>query len=515
MKQIEIMDTTLRDGEQMQGISFTPSEKLTIAEILLSKVKVDRLEVASARVSEGEQKGVEKIVDWANKFGFTEKLEILTFVDYDKSANWAIQTGITCINLLTKGSLKHCEQQLKKTPKEHRDDIEKTLKYAFSKNLSVNVYLEDFSNGILCSPDYLFAQIDFLKNFPIKRIMLPDTLGVMEPFCVFENIKKIIEKYPDLHFDFHPHNDYGLATANALAAVKAGAAGVHLSVNGMGERAGNASLDEVCVGLRDFLNVNINIEEKELFTASQYVEIFSGQRMQANKPIYGKNSFTQTAGVHADGDKKGDLYVNRLKPERFGRHREYALGKLSGKANLEMNLKELGISLSEEKKNTLLQTIIELGDKKTIVSVTDLPFIINDIFETKTNNDFKVLNFSINSTYKLKSIANVRCSFQGKEAEESSQGDGGYDAFMNALKIILKQFEIQMPKLIDYTVEIPPGGRTNALVQTIITWEIIQPNGETKRVTTKGLNHDQNTAAIEATLKIINFILSVTPSVIT
>ena len=162
--------------------------------------------------------------------------------------------------------------------------------------------------------------------------------------------------------------------------------------------------------------------------------------------------------------------------------------------------------LSEEKKNILLQTIIKLGDEKKTVFATDLPFIINDIFETKTNNDFKVLNFSINSTYKLKSIANVRCSFRGKEAEEAAQGDGGYDAFMNALKKILKQFELQIPKLTDYTVEIPPGGRTNAMVQAVITWEVEQQDGKVKKITTKGLNHDQNTAAIEATLKIINFI---------
>ena len=154
MRQIEIMDTTLRDGEQMQGISFTPSEKLTIAEILLSKVKVDRLEITSARVSDGEQKGVGKIVEWADKFGFTDKLELLTFIDYDKSINWAVQSGVKCINLLTKGSLKHCEQQLKKTQKEHQNDIERTLEYAFSKNINVNVYLDDFSNGIINSPDY-------------------------------------------------------------------------------------------------------------------------------------------------------------------------------------------------------------------------------------------------------------------------------------------------------------------------------------------------------------------------
>lgn len=506
--QLEIMDTTLRDGEQMQNISYTPTEKLTIAQILLSEVMVDRIEIASARVSNGEKDGVRKIVNWAEKNNLIQKLEVLTFVDYDQSVEWTISTGVKRINLLTKGSLKHCRKQLKKTPKEHQADIEKTLNYAFKKNLKVNVYLEDFSNGILESPDYLFGQIDFLCQFPIERIMLPDTLGILNPFSTYDSIKKTVSRYPNVRFDFHSHNDYGLGTANSLSAVKAGVSGVHVAVNGMGERAGNAPLDEVCVGIKDFFDFPLCIEEKKLFHASQYVEMFSGHRIATNKPIYGKNVFTQTAGVHADGDKKGNLYSNRLLPERFGRKREYALGKLSGKANLEMNLKELGMELSEEKKAILLNKIIELGDKKSNVTMADLPYIISDIFETRKNTPFKILNFSITSTYQLKPMAIVKCSYKGKEAEASGSGEGGYDAFMNALTNILKHFEIPLPYLIDYCIEIPPGGRTNALVQAVITWEVISKDKIPQTITTKGVNYDQNTAAIEATMKIVNFIIA-------
>ncbi len=504
---LEIMDTTLRDGEQMQNISYTPSEKLTITQILLSELNVNRVEIASARVSSGERNGVVKIVEWATAQGYLDALEVLTFVDYDKSVDWAVSTGIRRINLLTKGSLKHCQLQLKKTPEEHQADIQKTVEYAISKGLEVNIYLEDFSSGIIDSPDYLYGQIDFLATLPIKRIMLPDTLGILEPFSTYEYICGIVKKYPNLRFDFHSHNDYGLGTANSLAAIKAGIHGVHVAVNGMGERAGNAPLDEVCTAAKDFIDKKLTIDESKLFIASQHVEMFSGHKMATNKPIYGKNVFTQTAGVHADGDKKGGLYVNRLIPERFGRRREYALGKLSGKANLDINLKELGIELSDEKKSILLNKIIELGDKKSHIGVADLPYIISDIFESRKNSPFQVLNYSINSTYQLRPTATVKCSFNGSEVEEFGQGHGGYDAFMSALRRILTKFEIKIPRLMDYCVEIPPGGRTDALVQAIITWQIELDDGSVRSITTKGIDYDQNAAAIEATLKIINYIV--------
>ncbi len=502
------MDTTLRDGEQMQNVSYPAEEKLTISKILLTEVKVDRLEVTSARISAGEKQSIMRILDWAKEANLVDKFEILSFVDKDKSVDWAKSVGVTQINLLTKGSLKHCAEQLKKTPEQHAQDIQETVQYAIDNGVGVNVYLEDFSNGIKTSPDYVYKLIDVLLKLQVKRIMLPDTLGILNPFDTYEHLSALVTKYPEAHFDFHAHNDYGLATANTLAAVKAGVQGVHATINGMGERAGNAPLDEIVVGLKDFLEIRTNIDKKKLHKISQYVEMFSGIRMASNKPIYGKNVFTQTAGIHADGDKKGNLYGNKLAPERFARRRKYALGKLSGKANLDMSLKELSIDLNEDEKKVLLQKIIELGDKKEVVTTEDLPYLISDIFETPTNIQFKLSRCSINSTYGLKSFAAVQCVYQAETKEAYSNGDGGYDAFMNALRKILEGFQIPIPQLQDYEVTIPPGGQTDALVQAAITWQIKLKNGDETTITTRGVNPDQNIAAIEATVKMVNRIVN-------
>ncbi len=500
---IEIMDTTLRDGEQMQNVSYTPEEKLTISKILLTEVKVDRLEVASARVSKGEQQSVLKMLEWAKEVDLVDKFEILGFIDKNKSIDWAKSVGIKRVNLLTKGSLKHCTEQLKKSPEQHIKDIQETILYAAENDIQINIYLEDFSNGIMTSSDYVYTLIDALLTLPVIRIMLPDTLGIFQPFETFEYITDIIKRYPTTHFDFHSHNDYGLATANAMAAVKAGIQGIHATVNGMGERAGNGSLDEIVVSVKDFLAIDFNIDEKKLYKASKYIEMFSGQRMATNKPIYGKNVFTQTAGIHADGDKKGNLYDNRLIPSRFDRKRKYALGKLSGKANLEMSLKELSIEITEEEKKILLRKIIELGDKKEVITTEDLPYLIKDIFETTEDLPFKLMHCSINSTYELKSIAAVQCSYKNKLFDAYADGNGGYDAFMNALRKILTEFNIQVPQLLDYEVTIPPGGKTDALVQATISWQI-----DSNTITSRGINPDQNMAAIEATVKLINTIIT-------
>jgi (R)-citramalate synthase len=503
LRKIEIMDTTLRDGEQMQGVSYTSEEKLLISQILLTEVKVDRLEITSAKASAGEKESVSMITRWADQSGYLDKLEILSFVD-TASIDWSKSVGIKRINLLTKASLKHCTEQLRKTPQQHFDDIEKIVSYAVKNHIEVNIYLETFSNGMQDSPEYLFSMIDRLKTMPIKRIMLPDTLGILNPFNTFEYVSEILKKYPGMHFDFHSHNDYGLGVANILGAVKAGIHGVHVTVNGLGERAGNASLDEVVVGLKDFFNVKTNVVEKNLMKISKLIETFSGQRMCSNKPIFGSNVFIQTAGVHADGDKKGNLYFNPLIPERFGRTREYALGKLSGKANLDMNLKKLGIDLDEEKKKILLTKIIDLGDKKKNITTEDIPYLISDIFDTKEELKFKLLNCVINTTYSLKPFAAIKCSYKGEEFDAYDYGDGGYDAFMNALRQILTKFDISIPKLVDYSVNIPPGGKTDALVQTTISWEI---KGGQKPIITRGVNPDQIIAAIEATIKLINAIV--------
>lgn len=505
---VEIMDSTLRDGEQTNGVSFLPHEKLMMARMLLGEVNVDRIEVASARVSEGEKEAVRMICRYAEQIGKLEKVEVLGFVDGHASVDWIAECGGKVINLLAKGSLKHCTHQLQKTPQEHIDDIKETVEYAFSQGLAVNLYLEDWSNGMKDSPDYVYQLMDeltLLSPSSIKRFMLPDTLGVMNPLQVIEYFRKMIKRYPETHFDFHAHNDYDLAVSNSLAAVLSGAKGLHVTVNGLGERCGNAPMASVQAILKDQFHAKTGIKENKLNGISRLVEGYSGIAVAPNQPIVGENVFTQVAGVHADGDSKDKLYYNELIPERFGRKREYALGKNSGRANISKNLEELGLELTPEQTRRVTQRITELGDKKEIVTQEDLPYIVSDVLKHDAPEDkVKLISYVVSTAYGLKPGANIKVEINGKQYDGSAVGDGQYDAFVKALRYIYKKYlNRTFPILANYQVSIPPGGRTDALVQTVITWHY--NNGLLR---TRGLDADQTEAAIKATFKMLNIVES-------
>lgn len=499
------MDTTLRDGEQTSGVSFVPHEKLIIARMLLQQVNVDRIEVASARVSEGEKEAVKNICRWARQAGMLDRVEVLGFVDGKVSLDWINDCGCRNINLLCKGSERHCRFQLKKTPEEHIADIRKSLEYASQLGISVNLYLEDWSNGMKDSPDYVFNFVETLKDSGIKRFMLPDTLGVLNPLEVMDYMRQMVRRFPGLRFDFHAHNDYDLAISNVLAAVLSGCRGIHTSVNGLGERAGNAPLSSVQAILKDHFHATTNIRENKLNEISRIVESYSGIAVPPNKPIIGESVFTQVAGVHADGDNKNNLYCNDLLPERFGRKREYALGKNSGKANILKNLEELGLELSPEQTRRVTERIIELGDKKQLVTQEDLPYIVSDVLKhSAPETRVRLLSYLVSTAYGLKPMASVKLEVNGQVYEESAVGDGMYDAFVRAVRHIYKyKLERSFPWLTNYVVSIPPGGRTDALVQTSITWMY----GD-KIYRTRALDADQTEAAIKATIKMLNIIES-------
>jgi D-citramalate synthase len=212
--------------------------------------------------------------------------------------------------------------------------------------------------------------------------------------------------------------------------------------------------------------------------------------------------FTQVAGVHADGDKKKNLYHNDLVPERFGRSREYALGKNSGKANILKNLEALGIEVDDEAAKKVTARIIELGDKKELVSPDELPYIVSDILKNGIDNqEIQILNYSLNLTDGMRPTATVKISIRGEVYQQSAAGDGQYHAFSKAMYKIYKSLNKPTPELLDYVVVIPPGGKTNAYVQTIITWRF-----DGKIFKTRGLDVDQTAAAIKATIKMLNMI---------
>ncbi len=500
-KNLIILDTTLRDGEQTTGVSFSEGEKLSVAKILLEDVRVDRIEIASARVSEGEFKGAKRVFEWAAAKGHLEKVEVLGFIDDRISLQWIADAGGKVVNLLCKGSLNHVTGQLRKSPEEHLTDIRKVIANAQEMGIRVNVYLEDWSNGMRNSKAYVHFLVQNLIKEPVARIMLPDTLGVLDPDETYDFCKEMIETYPDVAFDFHAHNDYDLAIANVFHAIKAGIRCVHTTVNGLGERAGNAPLSSVIATIKDHLKMSANVNESQLNKVSKLVESFSGIRIPTNKPLIGEFVFTQCSGIHADGDNKNNLYFNDLLPERFGRTRQYALGKTSGKANIKKNLEELGIELDPESLKKVTQRIIELGDQKEMVTLDELPYIVADVLDSDIiEQKIKVVNFSVNHTMGLRPIANVCLEIEGKQYEEYSDGNGQYDAFVTALRKIYKRLKKPFPKLVDYVVTIPPGGKTEALVETVITWQ------GTREFKTKGLDPDQNAAAIKATTRMLNII---------
>lgn len=500
---IEILDTTLRDGEQTSGVSFSAAEKLSITRLVLNTLHVPRIEVASARVSSGEFESAKSICQWAQEGGLIDRIEILGYIDGGKSIEWVRRAGGHVINLLAKGSERHCRQQLGKEPEEHYADVAREIAMAHERGLEVNLYLEDWSNGVRASKQYLYRFMDLLKDLPVRRFILADTLGIMNPNQVYEYCKRMVTRYPTLHFDFHAHNDYDLATSNAFAAGLVGIKGLHVTINGLGERAGNAPLAAVVAMTHDMLHKDTGIDEKQIYAVSHIVESFSGVVVAQNEPIIGENVFTQTAGIHADGDRKHDLYCNDLLPERFGRKREYALGKLSGEASIKENLLDLGIELGKKYVHKVTERIVQLGDKKEMVTQDDLPYIVADIVKRDPNlNKVQIVNYALSLSHGLHPTATVKLQIEGQEYEQSASGDGQFDAFIKAItKIYRENLHRTLPRLTNYTVSIPPHGNTDALVMTNITWNL---DGHV--IKTRGLEVDQIEAAISATLKMLNLI---------
>lgn len=385
---VHVMDTTLRDGEQTPGVTFTPDEKLAIAQVLLRDVGVDRVEVASACVSEGERQAARRVAAWARGEGMLDRVEVLGFCDGARSAEWVAETGAQSMNLLTKGSEAHCRRQLGRVPEEHVAAVRETVAAARARGVSVTgAYLEDWSRGIADSPDYVLALARAALEAGVPRIFLADTVGCLAPHDVSRHVGTMRTAFPAAWFEFHAHDDYGLATANCLAAVAAGANAVHTSVNGLGERAGNASLTETVVVLHDHAGVHTGVNERALHEAARFVAACSGKALAGNAPVVGDDVFTQTAGVHADGDRKGDLYVSRLAAERFGRARAYALGKHSGRASVEVNLERLGLRVPETVRDRVLSRVVARGDEKRTVSPAELRAFVEEALEQESRGE--------------------------------------------------------------------------------------------------------------------------------
>ncbi len=496
-QKIELMDSTLRDGEQTAGVSFNPKEKESLAHALY-EAGIRRIEMASACASTGDLKAIKNTKKSFKNAGYKNPMECLSFI-LKPHIDWIKESGATTANLLVKSSEAHITQLKGKTPETHIQDVLEITDYAKENCLKVNAYLEHFSYGMQHSRQYIYDLLHRLSKAKIERIMLADTMGILSPGQTKKYIKDLTKRFPKTRFDIHAHNDYGLAAANTLEAIKHGCTGAHVTINGLGERAGNAALETVAVALKDFEGIE-TINENKLIELSKLTEILSGIKIEHNHPIIGKNSHIHKAGVHTHGAQKG-LYTNPiLEKNRFNRTVSYDLGKLSGKASVYGELEKMGIKNPDPKTVTqLVGEIKALSENKNIITTNDLLLL----YLQKTSKDttgYSLEKITLKKTYrntKSRAEAEVTLETNSTTTTQKATGGGGFDAIANAVKKITGK----TLKLKDYNVTIPPGDGTSSLVDTAIEW---QHNKKTLK--TRGIHTDQDIAATFAMLKAINHI---------
>lgn len=521
-KSVLIKDTTLRDGEQCPGGRFTPEQKLQLA-IALLQVGVDRLEVASATVR-GDEASFARIAAWANANGQIGRIECLGFIN-ESSIDWIVKHGgAGCVvNLLGKGSRRHCVEQLGREPQAHWGDLCRVATYAREHGLRPQLYLEDWSQGMLATvagekgrpvPDpYVRELVAFLAGeHPsfVERLILCDTLGVLWPSQVFDFVRCVRRwTRQSLPLSFHGHNDFGLATANCLAAVRAGADTVDVTVNGLGERAGNACLHEVVEVLR-LWGRDVSIPSSELRELSEMVAVFSRRRLPPNAPIVGRDVFYNTAGIHADGDAKGNLYVPAARrPEAYGAHLTHTLGKLSGKASVRSNCRQLGLQLDDAQITELHRRVLALSESKSWVTVGDLQLLAAELLGRPDLAIFEVMLETARAGWEGATGASFftgQVRFRATVHTVSGSGDGEFNAFIQAVSALQATQSLRLPILVDYEVVIPPtpsspADSSAALTEAVITWEHPETS---QRFITAGLDTNQVRAAIKAAAQAIS-----------
>lgn len=508
MKRIEVVCVTLRDGLQVPRVRLSVAQKLQIAEFQLRNLAVDRIEVASAHVP-GDDAGLRAITQWAKKQDCLMKVEALGFLDGGKSVTWVRESGGRVMNLLVKGSEKHCRQQLNCTLSEQLKRIAVVVKAAESRHMTINVYLEDWSQGMRQSPEFVFELSLAVSRMNVRRLMLCDTLGVLSPAETGRYVQAMRTLLPRAHLDFHGHNDYGLATANTIAAIEAGVDGVHGSMNGLGERAGNAPLEEVVVAINDHLKprgYRTGVDERRLLDISRLCAAFTRRKVALNKPIVGDDVRTQTAGVHIDGDLKGELYVSPLlRPERFGAEISHALGHLGGRASVKSNLRKLGFDLSGEALEAVYRRIMALSSNRHL-SLADLLSVCAEVLEqpelvSMTISELKVTSWLGRGVGPGKGArVEATIGYRSQWHTIEGNGTGGFDAFFRALKRWATEHGLIVPELIKFDPDVPTPGDPSALVATIVTWRL----SSGQEFTTVGHDADQVVSGIRAAVDAVN-----------
>lgn len=498
-EKIIIFDTTLRDGEQCPGASLNISEKVEIAR-QLAVLGVDVIEAGFPISSEGDFESVKRVskdVKGPVICGLARAME----KDIDAAYNALKDSKRFRIHVFLATSKIHMKYKLKKAEDEILKLAASSVKYARNKCGDVEFSPEDASRT---ERDFLYKVVEAVIAAGAKTVNIPDTVGYTTPFEFAELIKGIKDNVPNIDnavISVHCHNDLGLGVANSLAAVLNGARQIECTINGLGERAGNASLEEIVMGIRTrndiFKNMRIDINTKELFKTSRLVSKLTGMPVQPNKAIVGLNAFAHESGIHQDGVLKERITYEIMKPEDVGvTGTKLVLGKHSGRHAFKERLASLGFALKEDQVEKAFDRFKALADKKKEIFDEDLEAIVDEEI-SKIPEEVKLEHFYITSGDSVKPSATINIRYKGKSFESSSGGDGPVDACYKAIDKIVKTGG----KLLDYQIKSVTSGK-DALGEVSVK---IGSKGAV--VSGRGASTDIIEASIKAYVNAINKLL--------
>lgn len=439
MEKIRIFDTTLRDGEQAPGCSMTLADKLRVAEHL-ELLNVDVIEAGFAIASEGDFESVKAVAEKVKNVSVASLSRTLT-TDIDRAWEALKCAQNPCIHTFIATSDIHLKYKLKMS---REDVLAQTSKMvAYARNLCPNIEFsaEDASRT---DKDYLCRVVEAAIASGAQVVNIPDTVGYSTPDEFSSLIKYLMNNCSNIDkaiISVHCHNDLGLGVANSLAAVKAGARQIECTINGLGERAGNAALEEIVMALKtrgEEFGAETNIVINKIYSTSRMVSIATGKRVQINKAIVGENAFAHEAGIHQHGIMANRETYEIMKPEDIGLPKSrMVLGKHSGKHAVEERLREMGFNFSKEDLNSVFIKFKDLADKKKMIDDRDLEALAMAKGEPEKVH-FVLERFVINSGNSITSTANIALLIDGKKKEDVATGDGPIGAAFRALERLTK-----------------------------------------------------------------------------
>lgn len=367
--QVMLVDTTLRDGEQTAGVVFCNNEKVRIAQ-MLDAIGVHQLEVGIPAMGGAEKEAIKTIVD----LGLEASIMAWNRADVN-DVKESLDCGTDALAISISTSDIHIKYKLQKTREWVLDSMARAVEFAKKHDKYVSVNAEDASRSEM---QFLLQFANRAKECGADRLRFCDTVGILEPFKTYELIKELHD-LTGMEIEMHTHNDFGMATANSLAGVKAGASMVGVTVNGLGERAGNAVLAEVAMALKYLYGIDVKVNPRDLRELSEYVALASGRELPVNIPIVGTNMFAHESGIHADGVIKNPATYEVFQPEEVGLQRQIVIGKHSGSAAIGAKFKEYGITLAPNEASELLPRVRSAAiDLKRTLFDKELMYIYED-----------------------------------------------------------------------------------------------------------------------------------------